>query len=230
MSQPGQNPNQNNYPQSNQPPPPYNQGNYQAPQGSYQPGGYPQPQPPGQYQGVAYGAPPAYRVAPVKRVANPLLYLIPAVGVVIMALGVFLPWFNMTFLGGTIAVNGLGNLSGPADLVTTLTQGTGSPGAKDGVLVLGLAGILIVLIVLGLLLKARGFAIAAIVFGVIAAGLMAFEVSDVGKSVGDINQTGLGQIKAETGLGIYVGLVGALIVLFGAIITFAFFRKSRARV
>ncbi len=230
MSQPGQNPNQNNYPQSNQPPPPYNQGNYQAPQGSYQPGGYPQPQPPGQYQGAGYGAPPAYGVAPVKKAANPLLYLIPAVGVVIMALGVFLPWFNLTLLGGTIGVNGLGNVSGSAELTALYTQTNGSSAAKDGVLVLGLAGILIVLIVLGLLLKARGFAIAAIVFGVMAAGLMVFEVTDATRSINDINRTTGGAASASTGLGLYVGLAGALIVLVGAIIAFAFFRKSRARV
>jgi len=221
MSQPGQNPNQNNYPQQ----PPYNQ----APPPGYppqQPGGYP-PQQPGGYPPQQYqGAP--YAVAPVKLPANPLLYIIPLVGVVIMAVGVFLPWFNMTLLGGTIGVNGLGTLSGPTDLVNALNQSAGSPGAKDGVLVLGLAGILIVLCLLGLVLKMRGFAIAAIVFGVFSLGLTAFEVSDVSKSINDINATGLGQISAQTGLGIYVCLIGAIVILIGAIVTVLFFRRSKA--
>lgn len=218
-------PNQGgNYPpRPNQPPPPQYQGQPggyppQPPQYQGQPGGYPPPQ---QYQGQPYG----YSAAPVKPPPNPYLYLIPIVGIILMAVGVFLPWFTISFLGVSLSVDGLGKASGTGEVVTAYNQAAGTGNAKDGVYLLGAGGLLLVLCLLGLFLKARGFAIAAIVFGVLCVGLTAYDVVDINRS---LSGTSSGGASGTVGIGLYISLVGAIVILIGAIITVAFFRKKRA--
>ncbi len=223
MSQP---PN-NNYPRPNQPgQPPYPQ---QQP-GNYPPQGYYQGQPP--YPGQQPGYPPqapyagAYPAQKVKVPGNWKLYLIPLPGAILLAVGAFLPWISLTVLGQTISVSGTGSVSGTSDLVSAYNQ-SGGGGAKDGVIALTLAGISLVLILIGLLTRARGWAIGVIVFGVFATLLMAYEVYDVGKSASSIASDTGGAGASSGGIGLYIGLAGALIVLVGAIITVAFFRKKQ---
>jgi hypothetical protein len=121
----------------------------------------------------------------------------------------------------------MGSVSGNADLVA-LYNSAGGGGAKDGVIALSLAVISLILILVGLLTKARGWAIATIVFGVFATGLMAYEVFDVNRSTNQIASDSAGLGASSGGIGLYVGLAGAIIILIGAIITVAFFRKKRA--
>lgn len=228
---PAQNPNQNSYGHPDQAQPSYPQANHYPPSAPAYPSRQPgYPQQPGNYapplagqrnQGAAYAA------APVKK-GKWFLYLIPALGVVAMVLGVFLPWFNVTILGSTVSLNGMGNLSGPSELTSILSR-DGSSGVKDGVLVLGLAGISSLLILGGLLMRARGFAIAVIVFGLMSLGLTAFEVIDANRSIQAINNSAAGAATAQTGLGLYVGLAGAVVVLVGAIVTLVFFKSGRSR-
>jgi hypothetical protein len=230
-------PNQLNQPnQAGQPSQPYaaQPNYYRTPPPAYQnrAAGYSpsQPQPPVNYAPAQY--PPGtwsqagpYAAAPVqaKKQDNRFLYLLPALGVAALALGVFLPWFSVAVLGSTVSLNGLGNASGPTELTGIFAQGNA---VKDGVIVLALAGLLGLLTLGGLALKARGFAIAVLVFGLAAAGLMAFELVDANRNIAEINRNAAGAAVAQTGLGLYIGLAGAVIVLLGALITFIFFRKK----
>ena len=211
---------QNNYPRPNQPgQPPYpQQPNNYPPQGYYQ---GQQPVYPAQ---VAYAG--AYPAQKVKVPGNWTLYFIPLIGVILLAVGAFLPWISLTIASQSFSVSGTGSVSGTPDLVSAYNQ-SGGGGAKDGVIALALAGISLVLILIGLLTRARGWAIGVLVFGVFATGLMAFELYDVGKSNTSISSDTAGAGTSTTGIGIYVGLAGAIIILIGAIIAVAFFRRKQ---
>jgi hypothetical protein len=223
MSQPPQ----NNYPRPNQPgqpPYPQQQPNNYPPQGYYQgqqpyPGQQPGYPPQAPYQG-------AYPAQKVKVPGNWKLYLIPLLGAILLAVGAFLPWITLTIVGQTISVSGIGSVSGTSDLVSAYNQ-AGGGGAKDGTIALALAGISLILILIGLLTRARGWAIGVIVFGVFATGLMAYELYDIGKSTSTLASDTAGAGASSTGFGIYIGLAGAIIILVGAIITVAFFRKKQ---
>ncbi len=113
----------------------------------------------------------------------------------------FLPWMSFKALDLQLSIDGLGNISGSSPL----SGPTGYTG--DGVLAIGLGVILLVLSALGSFLGKNGFAIAAMVFGLIATGLMILKLSDI-SSAAKI-------LEGNTGLGVYLGLAGALVALVG---------------
>ncbi|MBN9390429.1 MAG: hypothetical protein J0I20_20540 [Chloroflexi bacterium] len=223
MSQPPQ----NNYQQPGQPP------YQQQPNAAYPPQGYYQGQQPGYQPQQGYAPQPAYPgayAAPAQRVkvpGNRNLYFIPLIGVILLAAGAFLPWINLTIQNQSISINGMGSVSGNAELAA-LYNSAGGGGAKDGVIALSLAVISLILVLVGLLTKARGWAIATIVFGVFSIGLMAYEVFDVNRSTNKVATDSAGLGSSSGGIGLYVGLAGAIIILIGAIVTVTFFRKKQA--
>jgi hypothetical protein len=207
----------------NYPPPP--QGYPQQPQ-NYPPSGYPPSQYPQQgYQPQYQQYPPnagQYQqqwqqpaTAKPARKPNPI-YAIPAIGGLLLMICAFLPWLTVSFLGENLTITGLGSVSGTTD------PALASGGARDGVLALILGVIALVLALLGLFLNRKGFAIALIVFGVLASGLMIFELADVNRNVSEFSSLGGG---ISTGIGIYLGLVGALAVLIGAILPLVIRRR-----
>ena len=179
---------------------------------NYPPQGYTQVQQPGyapQHSGYGYGQQPvypaqvayagAYPAQKVKVPGNWTLYFIPLIGVILLAVGVFLPWRTYTISGDIYKFRGMDN--------------------TDGTIILSLAFVTLALVFSGLLTRSRGVAYAVIVFGVLSAGLMAIEVYLVVKN----SSTYVGDY-AEPGT--FVGLTGGIIILIGGIITVAFFRRK----
>lgn len=202
---------------------------YQQQPNAYSPQGYYPPRQPGYAPQQPYPGAYAVPAKKVKMPGNRNLYFIPLVGVILLAVGAFLPWItlNVKALSQSISINGMGSVSGTPELVSAYNQ-AGGGGAKDGVIALGLAGIILVLILIGLLTRSRGWAIASIVFGFFAAGLMAYEVIDVNRSINQLTTDSAGVTTSAGGIGLYVGLAGGIIIQVGAIITVALFRKKQA--
>lgn len=125
--------------------------------------------------------------APVQDRLGPILELVGA-GAVIA--GSLLPWATVTTIFGTIGVNG--------------TEG-------DGVITLGLGGVLGVLALVELSGGSSTKAIALVV-AIITLALGGFEYVSVGDRLGD---AGNEFARASVGVGIYVIMGGAGLALFG---------------
>ncbi len=201
---PGQQP-----PYGQQPPQPggYGQPPQQYPQGYGQP---PQPgygQPP---QNPGYNGYPQMNYAPAPAVAaargmNPI-YAAPLIGGLLLVIGAFLPWIIFKFLGKELTITGMGATSGNLDIP--------SGGVKDGIFAVFLGGIILLLAIIGLLRGSKGFGIAILIFGIFATLFMLYELSDISNAAKTLGDSG----SVSTGIGLYIGLVGAIIALVGGVL------------
>ncbi len=216
----------------NQPPgqqPPYGQPPPYQPQPGYgqQPPQYQQPgngQPPQQYQQPGYGQQPqqyqqplpgyngyqpmSYAPATPVAAGRNSLYAVVGVGGLLMVVCAFLPWLTLKFLDQDLSVTGLGAVSGSA------AKSLSNTGVKDGIFALTLGVIILVFALFGLLKNNRVAAIGALVAGVISTLLMIYEWSTVSSSAKDLTSADIG---INVGIGIYIGLIGALIALVGGL-------------
>lgn len=213
------------YGQPQQTPPGYGQApqpGYQQPAQGYgqqpQPGyqqpvqGYGQQPQPG-YQQPGYGQPTPPVVRPA---ANPLYMGLVALGGLLLIVCAFLAWITLDFLGTKISVNGLGQISDKS-----IPSGSGT--ASDGVIAIFLGVVLLILGGLSFVLKQRWLPLAALVVAVFAVLLMAFELIHNTSSIN--SDASLGNI-ASNGIGVYIGLVGAIIALVGGVLPFVL-RRTR---
>ncbi|MGI8416435.1 MAG: hypothetical protein ACR2P2_09595 [Nakamurella sp.] len=186
--------------QASQPQPyqqqPYQQQPYQ--QQSYQPQGYP-------------GGQPIQSVTGPNPVGGGLVVL----GGLVTAIAAFLAWVSLSGQGITVTVNGIGSVSG-ADVQTT--------GATDGWITFG-AGV-VALIVGGLALArkgGRGLQVLAILAGVVAAGV---PIYDLVKNNSDLQSAKEQGVDVSYSIGIWLTIVGGVVVVLGAIIAMIGARKQ----
>ena len=210
----------NGQPQYPQPgygqPPQYQQPGYgqppQNPAGYGQPPQYQQPgpgQPQQPFPGYAGYQPMNYAAAtPAVRGRNPI-YAGAALGGLLLIICAFLPWFSISFSGGTTSVTGLGGASGD------LKDLYGNGGVRDGIFAIILGGIILLFSLLGLFQNRKAAAIGGIVAGVLASLLMFYELADISRVNKDLDAV---QAVFTTGIGIYLGIVGALLGLVGSIV------------
>ncbi len=83
----------------------------------------------------------------------------------------------------------------------------------------------------GMYQKDKTYAIGLIVIGFVAAGLAIFQFANKLESATKVNadyssSNNVFGFNAQVGFGIYVGLIGAALLLVGAILTFKFFKAG----
>lgn len=176
----------------------------------------PQPQPQIQPQ---YASRPA-ATAPG---ANLIWYIFPGVGALLLAAGVFLPWISASAAGFEVTVNGLG--SGTVRGVlgnTTLGAGAGSAGGpRDGIFWLVGAGVLFLLTLTGVLLRSdKIIPTFIVVLGVLAFGFVEYELISFDSRIKEYNLMSNASVPVtiQAGFGIFVGLIGAILALYGGLV------------
>lgn len=164
-----------------------------------------------------YDAADAEQVAAPKSLNN--IYFAPLFGSIVMGLSVFLPWFSISVAAGLIAVsatvNGLGNYSGSALLVNAASK---SSGFGDGYFIIGLAVLAAIVSYAGLINKSKSAWKAAILFGVVAGGIIIYDWQNFTSKSSSITDTSTSSgvsaaVQVEPGL--MVGVLGAIIIVIG---------------
>ena len=155
-------------------------------------------------------------LAPTRPAPNVLSLALADVGGLLLIVCAFLPWITLNLLGTSFSINGLGQVS-DKQLGDNSTTG-------DGIIAIVLGIVLLLSAGLGFILK-RGWAgRIAQVFGVLATLFMLYELINIGNSLKDpIFQSG----GASTGLGVYLGLLGAIIALVGGVLALVQQRRAR---
>jgi hypothetical protein len=203
------------YPQAGYGQPPQNQPGYgQPPQ--YQQPGQGQPQQP--FPGYAGYQPMNYAAAtPAVRGFNPI-YAGEALGGLLLIICAFLTWLTLNVAGGTTTVTGLGGVNG--DLKDLL--GNGEVG--DGVFPLILGAITLLFSLFGLFRNHKAGAIGGIVAGILATLIMFYKLFSINDSISKLNALGP-DYSASIGIGLYLGIVGALLALIGSIVALVVKRR-----
>jgi succinate-acetate transporter protein len=138
-------------------------------------------------------------------------YGIPLFGGLLMLISVFLTWYTIKISDTTLAqefsISGLGN----TDSTSSIAKITAQEASSAGFLVIFFGGIILLMAILGLWLNKKGFAISLIVFGVLAVGFTALKVSQANESVELLVVSG--------GIGVYLALLGAIVVFAGSIVS-----------
>ncbi len=155
------------------------------------------------------------------RSLNPL-YGIAAVGGLAMVASSFLAWYNFTITGNggdSFSITGMGGTSGTSEMAKFLAEAASNP----GIISVFLGGVVLLLALLGLVLNKKGFAIAALVFGLMGLAFMGLKLSQAAKLGSDIGDSA--SLTTSVGLGLYVGLLGAILAVLGSILTLVMRRR-----
>jgi hypothetical protein len=160
-----------------------------------------------------------------------LLFAISTMGSLVIMCCVFMPAYVLEFSPTTLSMNGLGDVSGPAIFVNTAKTawGTDDERGSTGKYILAIGIIAFALSLGGLYQKDKNYAIGLIVIGFIACGLAIFQFANKLESATKVNadyssSNNVFGFNALVGFGIYVGIIGAAMLLAGAILTFKFFK------
>jgi hypothetical protein len=179
--------------------------------------------------------------SPAARFGKSYFYIIPGLGSLLLAVSVFLPWFSADIIGTSLTMNGVGgtNLAALGDTSVDHVAPSvgGSPAYESwhGWLLLALAVLTLIMVVLGITLKNKHFAIASLVAGFIAVGLLGYDlarmmqaVDEILRSISGVQAVGQPNVKLSisTGFGLYAGLASALAIFIGSILTFFLFNTS----
>jgi hypothetical protein len=149
-------------------------------------------------------------------------YLAPLLGSIVMAVSVFLPWFNVSVAAGILSaeasVNGLGSYSGSALLVNAASRSGG--GFSDGYFVIGLAILAAVVSYTGLINKTHSAWKVAVLFGVVAAGIIIYDWVNFTSKSSTLNDSGTTSgvsTAIQVGPGLMVGILGAVVIIIGSL-------------
>lgn len=194
------------------------QGQQPYPQQPYQQ----QPAQPQPYQQQGYQL-QGYPGGPVQSVAtgpNPIGGGLVILGGLVAAIAAFLAWVTLSGQGPdgqsvTLTVSGIGSVSG-ADV--------GSTGATDGWITFGAGIVALVAGALALARKGgRGLQTVAILAGVVVAGV---PVYDLIKSNSDLQSLKDQGVDVSYSIGIWLTIVGGVVIVLGAIIAMVGARKQ----
>jgi len=197
--------------------PPPQSGQYQQPPQPYGP-------PPGQYQQPPqpYGAPPGYGYPPppppmaaaAPRVSVLWAGALMVLGGAALAVGAFLDWAKVTYLGRHVSITGLGSLSGDEEFKRAIDPSK----VTDGKVTLTLG---ILLIIGGIIILARqGRIWVGIVGTVLAAICLIIALADFGQAsdVNDKYKVTAPGAHLSTEAGLTITLLGAIVALAFSIV------------
>jgi len=155
------------------------------------------------------------------RTINPL-YGVAAVGGVLLAVSSFLAWynFNITGSGGeSFSITGMGGTSGTSEMAKFLA----ATASNAGIISVFLGGMVLLPALLGLALNKKGFAIATLVFALMSVAFMVLKLSQAAKLGSDLGDSAM--LTTSVGLGLYLGLLGAIIALVGSVLPLVMHRR-----
>ncbi|MDQ2845402.1 MAG: hypothetical protein M3Y77_03425 [Actinomycetota bacterium] len=189
------------------------QGQQPHPQQGYQQ----QPAQPQPYQQQGY-QPQGYPGAPVQLATtgpNPVGGGLVALGGLVAAIAAFLAWVSLSGQGVTVTVSGTGSVSG-ADV--------GSTGATDGWITFGAGVVVLIVGALALARKGgRGLQVVAILAGVVVAGVPIYDLIKNNSDLQSLKDQG---VDVSYSIGIWLTIVGGVVIVLGAIIAMIGARKQ----
>jgi hypothetical protein len=169
----------------------------------------------------------SYPAAPITPKPN-LLYGIPIIGGFFAIAGVFLPWVSFAVVSGFIslegAINGFGGCSGSPILCNSFNRGSNfSP--VDAIVIAILAVLALVVGGIGLLSKMHeNIWLLGAICGVICGGIAVSDLLSIMSRVQSVNSSSSQSSgdsvssAAQTGIGLYLIVVGAVVSLGGFIL------------
>lgn len=170
-------------------------------------------------------------------VNKPYLYAIPGLGALLLAAAIFLPWYSINILSTSLTINGLGGTNVPSlGISSANSPASGSSQPLEvwhGWLLLALAVFTLAIVVPGIFLKNKHFAIASIVSGFIAVGLMGYDLAKTTQTINDsyaaagVSPDVTALSSASVGFGLYIGLAAAFAIFTGSLLIFFLFDRPR---